>query len=79
MSGGTNIKIVRNSKIAFGIAFDGNESSGDLAMTMLNVIISGVDNSSSSHADNLTNYLLVLIEGDTIGINGSFDAPGKKV
>ena len=35
------------------------------------VIIFGVDNSSSSHADNLKN------EGDTFGINGSFGAPEK--
>ena len=35
------------------------------------VIIFGVDNSSSSHADNLKH------EGDTFGINGSFGAPEK--
>ena len=52
---------------------------GVLAMTMLEiVIIFGVDNSSSSHADNLQNNFLMLGEGDTLGINGSFGAPEKK-
>ena len=43
-----------------------------------NVIIFGVDNSSSPHTDNRKNNFLVLGEGDTFGINGSFGAPGKK-
>ena len=34
--------------------------------------IFGVDNSSSSHADNLQNSFLVLGEGDNFGINRSF-------
>ena len=42
-----------------------------------NVIIFGVDNSSSSHPDNLENDFLILREGDAFGINGSFDAPEK--
>ena len=40
-----------------------------------NIIISGVDNSSSSHTDNLTNIFLILGEGYTFGINGNFGAP----
>ena len=44
-----------------------------------NVIIFGVDNSSSSRADNLKNNFVILGEGDTFGINGSFGAPENKV
>ena len=40
-----------------------------------NVIIFGVDNSSSSHADNQKTNFLVLGEGPTYGINGSFGTP----
>ena len=43
------------------------------------IIICGVDNSPSSHADNLINNFLILGEGDSFGINGSFDAPEKKL
>ena len=43
-----------------------------------NVVIFGVDNSSSSHADNHINNFLVLDEGPTLGINGSFGSPVKK-
>ena len=39
--------------------------------TNRNVIIFGIDNSSSSHSDNLKNTFLVLREGLTFGINGS--------
>ena len=42
-----------------------------------NVIIFGVDNSPSSHPDNLENDFLILREGDAFGINGSFGAPEK--
>ena len=38
-----------------------------------NVEIFGVDNSSSSLADNRKNNILVLGEGPTYGINGSFE------
>ena len=34
-----------------------------------NVLIFGVDNSSSSHADNRKNNFLMLSEGPTFGIN----------
>ena len=63
----------------YGIAFDGKGEwsfGNDYAR---NLIIFGVYNSSSSHADNLKNNFLVLGEGDTFGINGSFGAPEKKV
>ena len=41
-------------------------------------MIFGVDNSSSSRADNRKNNFLVLGEGPTYGINGSFESPEKK-
>ena len=44
-----------------------------------NGLIFGVDNSSSSHTDNLKNNFLVLREGDTFGINGIFGAPEKNL
>ena len=44
-----------------------------------NVIIFGVDNSSSSDSDNLKNNFFVLGEGNTFGINGSFGVPNKKI
>ena len=43
-----------------------------------NVIIFGVDNSSSSHSDNRKGNFLVLSEGPNYGINGSFRSPEKK-
>ena len=43
-----------------------------------NVIIFYVDNSSSSQADNCKNNFLILGEGSTYDINGSFGAPEKK-
>ena len=43
-----------------------------------NVITFGVDNSSSSHADNLKNNFLILSKRD-FGIIGNFDAPENKV
>ena len=46
--------------------------------TAINVIIFCVDNSSSSHAYNRKNNFLVLGEGPTFGINGSFGSPETK-
>ena len=43
-----------------------------------NVIIFGVDNSSSSHSDNRKNNFLILGEGPTFNINGSFGSSEKK-
>ena len=77
-------KIVKNSDKSkyvysgYEIALDGkgewnfgNDSAGD-------AIIFGVDNRSSSHTDNHKNNFLVLGQGDTFGMNGSFCAPEKK-
>ena len=63
----------------YEITFDSAGSRNFNNDTDRNVIIFGVDNSSSSHAGNLKNNLLVLGEGDTFGINGSFGAPEKKL
>ena len=41
-------------------------------------MIFGVDNSSSSHSENPKNNFLILGEGPTFGINGSFGSPEKK-
>ena len=63
----------------YEIAFDGKGSwsfNGDITN---NIIIFPVDISSSSHTDNLKNYFLILDEGDTFGINGSFGAPKKLI
>ena len=46
--------------------------------TARSVIIFGVDNSSSSHADNRKSNFLVLGVGPTFGINRSFGSPEKK-
>ena len=43
------------------------------------VVIFRVDDILSSHSDNLKNDFLVLGEGKTSGINGSFGAPEKKI
>ena len=42
------------------------------------VVIFGVDNSASTHADNAKNHFLTLGEVPTFGINGSFGSPKKK-
>ena len=63
----------------YGIAFDRKDSwifNDDLAK---NVIIFRVDNSSSTHPDNLENNFSILREGDTFGINVSFGTPEKKL
>ena len=62
----------------YGVAFDGKSSwsfNDDFAR---NVIIFWVGKSSSSHTDNLENEFLILGEGDSFGINGSFDVPEEK-
>ena len=43
-----------------------------------NVIIFGVDNSSSCHYNNRKNNFLILSEGPTFGINGSFERRKKQ-
>ena len=63
----------------YRISFDSASSwcfDNDIAR---NVIIFGVDNSSSSHADIRKNNFLVLGESPTFGINERFDLPEKKI
>ena len=43
-----------------------------------NVIIFGVDKSLSFHSNNRKNNILMLGEGGTFGINGSFGVPKKR-
>ena len=78
MFGSTNI-VKDNDKekyvnSRYGIAFDG-KGSWSFNVFARNVIIFGVGNSSSSHTEYLKNIFLILGEGDTFGINGSFGAP----
>ena len=61
----------------YGIAFDGKGEWGIGNDPTKNVIIFEVDNSSSSHTDNLKNGFLILGEGPAFGINRSFGAPKK--
>ena len=69
--------IVRNSDkekcvySGYGITFDGRGEWSFNKYTTRNVIF-GFDNSSSPHTDNLKNDFLILGEGPTFGINGSF-------
>ena len=82
MFGGTNI--VKNSEknnwvySGFGIAFDGGDWLSFGNGTARIVIIPCVDNSSSSHADNLQNNFLILGLGLTFRITGSFGFWKKK-
>ena len=62
----------------YGMAFDRKDSWSFNDDTARNVIIFGVDNSSSSHTGNLKNDILTLGQGDTFCINGSFGATEKK-
>ena len=64
--------------IGYGIIFNSADSWSFNNDTARNVTIFGVDNSSSSHAENCKNNLLVLGEGLTFGINRSFCSPKKK-
>ena len=71
------VKILIKKKVC-GTTFDSASSwsfGNDFARY---VIIFGVDNHSSSHLGNLKNNVLVLGEGPTYGINGSFDSPEKR-
>ena len=79
--GATNI--VKNSDkenyvySGYGIAFDGRVEWSFDNNYARNVITFGVDNTSSSQTDNLKNNFIILGEGDSFGINGSFGAPEK--
>ena len=57
-----------------GIAFDRSSWWSFVNDIARNVIIFDVDNNSSSHSDNRKNNFLILGEGPTFGINGSFFA-----
>ena len=81
--GATNV--LKNSdkeKYVYGrywIAFDSGGSRSfedDFAKTL---IIIGVDDSSPSHSDNGKNKFLILGNGATFGINGSFESQEKRV
>ena len=56
----------------YGITFDCADSWSLENGTARNNIIFGVNNNSSSHADNCKNNFLVLGKGPTFGINGRF-------
>ena len=62
-----------------GIAFDGKGEWSFGNDPARNVVIFGVDNSSSSRTDNLKNYFLMSGDGPTFGVNGRFGASEKKV
>ena len=63
----------------YGISSDGKGSWSFNVDFARNATIFRVDNSSSSDTDNLKNDFLILGEGDTFGINGSFGASEKKL
>ena len=63
----------------YGIAFDGKDAWSFVNEYPWNLLIFGGDNSSSSHAHNHKNKFLVLGEGSTFNINGSFNASEKKI
>ena len=79
------VKLVRNTtKSRFTcnvrvIAFDGEGSWSFGNGFARNVVIFGVDNSSSSHTDNQKNNFLVLREGPTQGINDSTGSAEKSI
>ena len=79
--GATNIVKNRDEEkclYIYGITFDSAGSwsfDNDVAR---NVIIFGVDNSSSSHSDNRNNNFLILGESPAYGINGGFGSPEKQ-
>ena len=63
----------------YGITFNSTDLWSFDNDTARNVIIFGVDNSSSSHADNRKNNFLILGLSWTFRINGSFGSPEKKL
>ena len=63
----------------YKIAFDSAGSWSFNNDIVRNVIIFGVDNSLSSDADDRNNNFLVLGEGPTFGINGSFGSSKKNL
>ena len=63
----------------YGIAFDWKGSWSFNDEFARNVIIFGVDNSSSSQTDSLKHDFVISGEGDNFKINGSLGAPEKNV
>ena len=61
----------------YGITFESASSWSFDNGFARNVIIFGVDNSSSSHSENHKNNFLILGEGPAYGINGSFEKKKK--
>ena len=61
----------------YRMIFDSAGSCSFHSETARNVIIFGVHNSSSSHAENCKNNVLVLGTGPIFGINGRFGSPEK--
>ena len=79
--GATSILKKRINKVVYsgyGMRFDGAGSWSFDNGTARNVLIFGVDNSSSSYVESKNNFL-VLGEGPTFRINGSFGSPEKNV
>ena len=62
----------------YGVTFDSAGSWSFDNDTARNVIVFGVDNCSSSHAENRENNFLVLGEGPTLRINGRFGSSEKR-
>ena len=62
----------------YGITFDGKGSCSSRNEYTRNVLIFGVDNTSSFHTDNLRNHFITLGEGDTFGISGNIDPSETK-
>ena len=67
----------KNVCSGYGTTFDSGDPWGFDNNFARNVAIFGVDNSSSSHADNHKNNFLMLGEGPTCGVHQSFGAPEK--
>ena len=63
----------------YGIAIDGKGEWNFGNESARTVVISGIDNSSSSHTDNCKDDILMLVEGDSFSINGNFGAPKKSL
>ena len=61
----------------YAITFDSGGSWNFNNEIARNVIIFGVDNSSTSHSDNRKDNFLILGEGSTFGINGNFGSKKK--
>ena len=70
--------VIKHVYSGYGITFDSGGSWSFDHDFARNVIIVGVDNSSSSHSDNCNNKFLITDQVSTYGINGSFGSLEKK-